>query len=149
MHNLESVQENERHKILWDFKIQTDHLILARRPDLMIVNKKKKLPNCGLCCPGWPQSKIERKWKGAVPRPCKGIEKKKLWNMKVTVIPILIGALGTVTKGLVKRLEDLEIRGQVETIQTKARLRSARILRSVLETWRGLLWLKLQWETTG
>ena len=28
-------------------------------------------------------------------------ELKKLWNMKVTVIPIVIGALGTVTKGLV------------------------------------------------
>ena len=36
--------------------------------------------------------------------------------MKVTVIPIEIGALGTVIKGLVQGLEDLEIRGQVETI---------------------------------
>ena len=26
---------------------------------------------------------------------------KKLWNMKVTVIPIVIGALGTVTEGLI------------------------------------------------
>ena len=43
-------------------------------------------------------------------------ELKKLWNMKVTVIPIVIGVLGTVTKGLVKGLEDLEIRGRVETI---------------------------------
>ena len=30
MHNSESVQENERHKLLWGFGIQTDHLILAR-----------------------------------------------------------------------------------------------------------------------
>ena len=51
--------------------------------------------------------------------------------MKVTVIPIVIG---TVTKGLVQRLEDLEIRGRVETIKTTALLRSARILRRVLET---------------
>ena len=43
-------------------------------------------------------------------------ELKKLWNRKVTVIPIVIGMLSTVTKGLVKRLENLEIRGQVETI---------------------------------
>ena len=41
-------------------------------------------------------------------------ELKKLWNMKVTVIPIAIGAFSTVTKGLIKGLEDLEIRGQVE-----------------------------------
>ena len=35
--------------------------------------------------------------------------------MKVTVISIVVGALGTIPKGLVKGLEDLEIRGQVET----------------------------------
>ena len=54
--------------------------------------------------------------------------------MKVTVIPIVIGALGTVTKGLVQGLEDLEIRGRVETIQTTALLRSAKILKKDLET---------------
>ena len=43
---------------------------------------------------------------------------KKQWNMKVTIIPIVIGAFGTVTKVLIKGLEDLEIRGRVETIQT-------------------------------
>ena len=48
-------------------------------------------------------------------------------------ILIIVGALGTVTKGLIKGLEDLEIRGPVETIQTTALLRSARILRRVLE----------------
>ena len=43
-------------------------------------------------------------------------ELKKLWNMKVTIIPIAIGAFGTVTKGLLKGLEDLEVGGRVETI---------------------------------
>ena len=41
---------------------------------------------------------------------------KKLWNMKVTIITIVIGAFGTVTKGLLKGLEDLELGGWVETI---------------------------------
>ena len=54
--------------------------------------------------------------------------------MKVTVIPIVIGALGTFTKGLVKGLEDLEIKGRAETIQTTALLRLARMLRRVLQT---------------
>ena len=53
--------------------------------------------------------------------------------MKVTFIPIVIGALGTVTEGLIKRLEDVKIRGRVETIQTIALLRSARIFRRVLK----------------
>ena len=42
MHNPASVLENETHKLLWDFDIQIDHLILTRRPDLVIINKKKK-----------------------------------------------------------------------------------------------------------
>ena len=47
---------------------------------------------------------------------------------------IVIGALGTITKGLLQSLEDLEVGGRVETIQTTALLRTARILRQVLET---------------
>ena len=38
-------------------------------------------------------------------------ELKKQWNMKVTIIPIVIGALGSVTERLLKGLEDLEIIG--------------------------------------
>ena len=106
MHNPEYVWKIETYKILLDFEIQTDHLISSRRPDLMIVNKKKK----------------EKKKKE---RTCRIVDfavladhrvklkeskrrdkyldlarelKKKLWNMKVMVIPILIGALFTVTK---------------------------------------------------
>ena len=42
MHNPAPVLENAMHKLLWDFKIQTDHLIPARRSDLIIINKKKR-----------------------------------------------------------------------------------------------------------
>ena len=54
--------------------------------------------------------------------------------MKVTIVPIMIGALGTVAKGLLKGMEDFEVGGRVETIQTTALLMTARILRRVLET---------------
>ena len=42
MHNPESVLENETHKLLWDLEIQPGHQILARRPDLIIINKKER-----------------------------------------------------------------------------------------------------------
>ena len=63
MHNPAPVLETDTHKLLWDFDIQMDHLISARRPDLIIINKKKKkknLQDCRLCCPGRPQNKTER-----------------------------------------------------------------------------------------
>ena len=57
-------------------------------------------------------------------------EPEKLWNMKVTVTQNVIGAFRRIHKRLVKGPKDLEIRGQVESIQTTA---SVRILRRVLK----------------
>ena len=137
------------HKLQWDFEIQTDPLISARRPDLIIINKKKKKIICKIvnfAIPADHRIKL------------KDFEKKdnyldlarvlkKLRNMKLTIVPLVIGAFGPITKGLLKGLEDLEADGRVETIQITAFLRTARILRRVLETWEALLSPKLQWKT--
>ena len=66
--------------------------------------------------------------------------------MKVTIIPIVIGDFGTVNKELLRGLEGLGLGGRVETIQTTALLKTARILRRVLETWGDLLSLNLHWN---
>ena len=42
MHNPTSILENDTHKLLWDFDIQTDPLVSARRPDLIIISNKKR-----------------------------------------------------------------------------------------------------------
>ena len=65
----------------------------------------------------------------------------------MTLRAIVINGLGSVIKVLVKTLKELEIRRRVDTIQTTALLRPARILRRVLETWGNLLSLVLQWKT--
>ena len=53
MHNPAAVLENDIHKLVWDFDIQTDFLISDGRTDLIIIHKKKEnLQNCQLCCPG-------------------------------------------------------------------------------------------------
>ena len=100
MHNPAPVLENDSHKLLWDFNIQTDHLIPARRSDLIIINKKKKKRTCKIVDFAVPadhrikQKECEKKDKYLdLAR-----ELKKLRNMQVTIIPIVIGAFGTVTK---------------------------------------------------
>ena len=55
---------------------------------------------------------------------------RKVWNMRITVIPIVISVLGTVRKGWERGLKDLV----TETMQTTSLLGSARIPRRVLET---------------
>ena len=145
MHNPATVLENDTHKLLWDFDIQTDHLISARRQDLIIINKKKKKKICKIvdfAVPADHRIKLKE---------CEKRDKnidlarqlKKLWNMKVTIISIVIGVFGTVTKGLLKGLEDLEVGGRGETIQTTALLKTPRILRRVQETLGDLLSLNL------
>ena len=70
-------------------------------------------------------------------------ELKKLRNMMITMLLIVIGSFGTVSKGLWKGMEDSEVGRRVETNETTALLRTARILRRVLETWGDLLSIKL------
>ena len=82
------------------------HLISARRSDLIIINKKRKKRICKIvdfAVPADHRIKLkecEKKNKYLdLAR-----ELKKLWNMKVTIVPIVIGAFGTITKGLLKGL---------------------------------------------
>ena len=147
MHIPAPVLENDPHKLLLDCNIQTDQLISARRPDLIIINKRKRI--CKIIDFAVPvDHRINLKENEKKDKYLDLVrELKKLRNMKVTIVPIVIGALGTVTKGLLKGLEDLEVSGRVETIQTTALLRTVRILRRVLETWGDLLSLKLRWKT--
>ena len=89
-HQPEAVQENERYKILWDFNIQTDHVIEARRPDMIVIDKETKFAKIiDFAIPY--DSRVNSK-------EIEKIEKyqdlareiKKLWGMRVTVIPIVI-----------------------------------------------------------
>ena len=111
---------------------------------IIIINQQKKKRNCRIVDFADHRVKLKENEKRDMYLDL-ARELKKLWNKKVTIISIVIGVLGTITKGL----KDLEIRGQVETIQTIVLLRSARILRRDQETWGDLLSLKLQWETIG
>ena len=97
--------DNDLHKLLWDFNIQTDHLIPARRPDLIIITKKKKKKEKRICkivdfaiAADHRINMKESEKKDNYLDLARGL--KKLWNMKVTIVPIVIGALGTITKGL-------------------------------------------------
>ena len=84
--------------------------ILARQPNLIIINKKKR--TCRIvdfAVPVDHRVKLKEYEKRDKYLDL-ARELKKLWNMKVTIIPIVIGAFGIVNKGLLQRLEDLEIR---------------------------------------
>ena len=134
------------HKLLWGFDVQTDHLISTKKPGLVAIKKKRICKIVDFAVPADHRIKLKESEKKDKYLDL-ARELKKQWNMKVMIISIVIGAIGTVTKGQLKSLKDLEVGGRVETIQTIALLRTARILRRVPETWGDLQSLKLKWKT--
>ena len=120
-------------KILWDFNIQTDNEIQARRPDIVVVNKKdRKCYIIDVAVPG--DVRISEK-------ETENIEKydelkkevERLWKVKAKVIPIVLGALGTVTRSLSNYIKEIGVKTQIKLIQKSVLLGTARVLRKVLE----------------
>ena len=89
---------------------------------------------------------LRAKWRPAILTVWK-TRKEVIIIIIIIIVPIVIGTFGTVTKVLLKGLEDLKVGGQVDTTKNTALLRTTRIPRTVLETWGDLLSLKLQWKT--
>ena len=111
MYKIESILENEMHKIIWDLKVWTDPLILPRRLDLEVINniketkrkiyiyiyiyiyrerERENLPSCRLYLPRatpW-KSKKAKKWISIYTLPVnkKKKSKTKLWNMRLKLI---------------------------------------------------------------
>ena len=129
-HEPESVSENEDYKILWDFSIQTDHVIEARRPDLVVVDKKER--SCKIIdfvVPG--DSRVEEKEKGKTEiYQDSGRELQKMWNVKVKIIPLVAGAVGALPKQFANRLKQIGIKAGTTQVQKTVLLGTARICES-------------------
>ena len=133
-HEPESVLENEDYKILWDFSIQTDYVIEARRPDLIVADKKKR--SCKIIDFAVPEdSRIEEKKKDKIEK-YQDLERElqKIWNVKVKIIPLVVGSLGTISKQFSNRLKQIGIIAGAAQVQKTVLLGTARILRKVLKS---------------
>ena len=111
MNQVSQSNTNNLHTSVWEFDIQTDHLISTRWSDLIIINKRKIKRTCEIMDFSVPADhRIKLKESEKKDKYLDHArEWKNLWNMQVTIIPIVIGAFGTLTKGLLKGLEDLEV----------------------------------------
>ena len=61
------------------------------------------------------------------------IEIKRMWNLKCTIIPIIIGAIGIVTRSLRKNLEAVPGEHSIDSLQKTAILGTSHIIRKVLQ----------------
>ena len=118
---------------MWDFSILTDHVIEARRPDLVVVDEKER--SCKIinfAVPG--DSRIEEKEKDKIEKYQElGKELQKIWDVKVKIIPLVIGSLGAIPKQFGNRLKQIGITVGTAQVQKTVLLGTARILKKVLE----------------
>ena len=98
-HDVCPVIENDKVKILWDMFIQTDRLIGARRPDIVVVDKtRKEATIIDISIPADRNIMDKEKEKIMKYQDLK-TEIKRIWNMKrVRVVPVVVGALGSIPK---------------------------------------------------
>ena len=62
-----------------------------------------------------------------------GRELQKLWNVKVKIIPLVVGSLGVIPKQFGNRLKQIGITAETAQVQKTVFLGTARILRKLLE----------------
>ena len=105
---------------------------------IMIISKKKI--SRGFCFPCKPPSKNKRNRKRLKKYLDMARELKQLWN----IITRAVGSVGTALKCLERRLDEFDIRGKIDIIQTSSLLISTWLLRKVLETRGDLLPLRIQ-----
>jgi hypothetical protein len=84
--------------VLWNKEVQTNREVLANRPDIIVKNKKDK--TCLLIDVATPSDRnvIQKKAKKKLKYKHLSIEIQRMWNMKCFVIPVIIGAMGIVSK---------------------------------------------------
>ena len=120
-HMPEGVVENEEVKLLWDVNIQCDNAIEARRPEIVVVDKKEqKGIIIDIAVPddvrvGEKELKKVEKYQELKS------EIGRLWKLKhVEIVPVVIGALGSVTKDIERWIRKLGIAYNIGVMQKTA-----------------------------
>ena len=131
-HKVEPVLENDNIKILWDFNIHTDRVIEARRPDIVVVDKRNsEAVIIDIAVPGDLRVK-DKEMEKILKYQNLALEISRMWNVKASVVPIIVGGLGAKNK-ILDWLALLEVdEKRYGIIQQVALLGTANILRKVL-----------------
>jgi hypothetical protein len=61
------------------------------------------------------------------------IDIQRIWNLKCTIIPVIIGDTGIVTRSLKKTLEAVPGKHSIDSLQKTAILGTSHIIRKVLQ----------------
>ena len=131
-HNPETVISNGQVTLIWDMQVHTDNEIKANKPDIIIkdhINNMCQLID--MTIPSDRNVSIKEVEKFSKYKDLE-IEISKMWKMKTIIIPVVIGALGVIKKGMRSNIEKIPPKISLEELQKITLLGTAHILRKVL-----------------
>jgi len=119
--------------VLWNQAVHTDREVTANRPDIIIENIKEK--TCTLIDVAIPADRNVVRKEAEKKLKYKGFctEIQRMWNLKCTLIPVLIGANGIVTRSLRKNLEAVPRKHSIDSLQKTVILGTSHVIRKVLQ----------------
>jgi len=113
-------------------KQYTDREVTANRPDNLIKNKKEK--TCTLIDVAIPADRnVAQKEAEKLKYKSLCTELQRMWNLKCTIVPVIIGATGIVTRSLRKNLEAVPGKHSIDSLQKTAIIGTSHIIRKVLQ----------------
>ena len=134
-HTPEKVLESDNVQILWDFSVQTSCKLEHNKPGISIVDRQTGECHTIDAAHSF-NTRVKKKEQEKVKQYHKlKIEIKRLWQCKkVVVIPIIIEALGTISKGFRTWIRKIQMEDNYDSMQKVWLLGTAKIIRKVLDT---------------
>jgi len=131
-HHPDPVTEGKDVSILWDFPIHTDRTIQASRPDIAIKDKRNN--TCLLIDMSVPSDNnvAAKEFEKLSKYKDLEIEVGKMWHLKTTTIPVVVGALGLIKKGTNAFIEKIPGSPSLQEVQKIVLNSTAHVLRRAL-----------------
>jgi len=119
--------------VLWNQAVHTDREVTANRSDVIIKNNKEK--TCTLIDVAIPADRnvVQKEAEKKLKYNSLCIKMQRMWNLKCTTVPVIIGATGIVTRSLKKNLETVAGKHSIDSLQKTAILGTAHTIRKVLQ----------------
>ena len=117
---------------MWNQQVETDRIIPNNRPDIIIRDNEKGACMLIHVAISGDRNVIKKEAEKILKHKDLAIEIQRMWNVKTKVIPVIIGATGTISKSFRKYVSNIPGKHEVEELQKTVILGTAHILRKVL-----------------
>jgi len=117
--------------VLWNQAVHTDREVTANRPYIKIKNKKEK--TCVLIDVAIPADRnvVQKEEEKKLRYKSLFIEIKRMWNLKCTIVPVIIGDTGIVKRSSKNNLETVPGKHLIDSLQKTAKLGTSHIMPKV------------------